>query len=89
MGQVLSTTRAELREVSPSLRKAQLVVRSAANFISIVVVLSVVLPEADRTDLEPASCRKAEETATRTRIQLVSLGSMSAYELHPHTVTSS
>lgn len=88
MRQYSSTTRAELREVSPSLRKAQLVVRAAANVISIVIVLSIVLPEADRTDLISASCRKGEETAARTRMRFVTLGSMSVYEFHLATVMS-
>ena len=88
MRKVLSTTRAELREIPPPLRKTQLVVRTSADFLGVMLVLSIVFPETNWTDLVPASHVKSEETAARARIRLVSLGALNAHELHPDTVTS-
>ncbi|GLX05478.1 hypothetical protein Misp03_24050 [Microbispora sp. NBRC 16548] len=86
MGKVLPTTRTELSEVPPPLRKAQLVVRASVRFVGVMVVLSIVFPETDWTDLVPASHVESEETAARAWIRLISLGAGNAHELHPDTV---
>jgi hypothetical protein len=88
MGKVLSTTRTRTGEVPPPLRKAQLVVRASTDFIGVMVVLSIVFPVTNRTDLVPTSHVKSEETAARAWIRLISLGAVNAHELHPDTVTS-
>ena len=53
--------------------EAQPPVRSAANHVAVVVVLSVVLPPALGTDLTPAALREREVTAAGTRVRSPSL----------------
>jgi hypothetical protein len=67
------------------LREAQLVVGTSADFVSIVVVLSIVFPETNWTDLVPAPHVEGKKPTTRARIWL---RPVNAYELRPDTVTS-
>src|SRR5262249_42087123 len=59
-------------EISPGLVEAQTSVRTAANLIGVMLVLTVVLPEADRTDLIHASLIEGEISAARAGIRLAS-----------------
>src|SRR5689334_16225003 len=56
--------RAEAEEVDAALAQAD-AVRAAAALVGVVVVLPVVLPEADRTDLEAAALVQRRVTAAR------------------------
>ena len=58
--------RPEPPEVCPCLCEAQSPVRAAAHDVGIVVVLAVVLPNADRADLEPATLAEREASTART-----------------------
>lgn len=72
MDEDLPAVRAELGEVPPRLSEAQVGVGAPVDLVGVVIVLPVVLPETDRTDLVPASLMESEEPAARTRIRLVS-----------------
>ena len=57
----------ECREVLSRLRKAETPIRTSSNDGRVIVVLSVVLPVADRTDFIPASLREGEMAAAGAR----------------------
>jgi hypothetical protein len=60
--------RADALIVPPSFRKACVVVRAASDFVRVMIVLTVILPEANRADVEAASPRQGDETTARTRV---------------------
>jgi hypothetical protein len=56
-------TRAERREIATCLFKAEGTIRTAANTRGVLIVLTVVLPEAHRTDLVSPTLIQREEPA--------------------------
>ena len=56
-------------EVGPGHRKAERPVWTTANLVGVVVVLAVVLPEANGTDLEGAALGQRHETAARAPVR--------------------
>ena len=64
----------ELRDVPPGLRQAQTAVRAPAHDVRVMLVLTVVLPEARITDLVVAPGREGEISAAGARTGLVPFG---------------
>ena len=58
----------KLAEVHSGLSEAKLAIWSAPHLARIVIILAIVLPEANLADLEPAALRKREIPATRARV---------------------
>ena len=61
-------------EVGPGGRKAERPVWTTANAVGVVVVLAVVLPEADRTDLVGAPLGQGDETAAGAPVRASAAG---------------
>jgi hypothetical protein len=68
-------------KVPPCLSQAEMAVRAASALVRIVVILTVVLPEADWTDLVHCTLSEGNEAAARAAIRTV-LGS--AYDIREH-----
>jgi len=62
-----------LAKVPPRLRKAELIIGSAAHFIGIVLVLAVVVPKTDSANLILATPAQRLLTASRTTISRIAL----------------
>jgi predicted transposase YbfD/YdcC len=58
-------------EIPPRLREAEPPVRAAANPVGVVIVLPVVLPEADRADLIAAALAQRHKATARTGVRPV------------------
>ncbi|GAB3816635.1 hypothetical protein GCM10027605_66000 [Micromonospora zhanjiangensis] len=69
MPQIMGIAGAVAGEVLTSVEQAQTPVRSAAHPSRVVVVLPVVLPEADRADAVAASLVQRQIPTTRTRVR--------------------
>lgn len=71
MPDVLQVARTMGCEVAAAVEQAQPSVRSATYLGGVVIVLAVVLPEADRADLELPALIKGEVTAARAGVRTV------------------
>ena len=73
MSQVPAIGRAELGEVAPRHRQAQVPVRSAPHPVGVMVVLPVVLPETHIADLVAPSLTQSAAAAARAGIRAIAL----------------
>ena len=60
--------------IRASYSKGECAIRAASNFVGVVVVLTVVLPIAHRTNLKSASFWERPISAARARIRCIALG---------------
>jgi len=60
--------RPDAREVAASLSQAERIVRPAADLVGVMIVLPIVLPEADRAKVIAAALRESHKPAAGTRV---------------------
>jgi hypothetical protein len=58
----------ESSEVHAGFGQAQRAIGAAANLVSVVIILTIVLPEADRAESEPTAIWQGQESAAGARI---------------------
>lgn len=67
--QILAVASSKVSKVLASLSQTQRPIRAASHHIGILVILTVILPKADWTNLETASLAQRAGTTARTTIQ--------------------
>ena len=79
-------TCSERTEVSPRVAQTDRRVRSASNVVGVMVILAIVLPEADRAEVEPAAPGKGKEAAARAGVRAALWSSNHVPERHGPSV---
>jgi len=65
MFQGFAVARSEIFKIPAGLRETQQTIRATANFVGIMIVLAVILPETYRANTKAATLRERRKTAAR------------------------